>query len=644
MPEPTGSGSEAGSSTSQVTSQLAYLVPHFDPAKDDMLIYQQKVELVTAAWPKDKYVELVTRLILNCQGSAFQKLQLHQSELLSNDESSIQKLISLLGGSWRRIPLEKQFDEAEQALYHCQQKGDESNDSYLARSEILWSRLLARKLTLEDLQAFIVLRGSSLTPEDKKRVILESDRDSAGKLTSQKVSEAIRMLGANFFMDMTGQRRGKTKVYDQHALTVEDVPESADGLIAADEMTEEDFVDTLITEGEDEDAAMIADFEAAASDVIQEDLEMAQAFTAYMEARRRLSEKYRNRGFWPTSKGSNQFNKGKFSGSGGKSFGKGSKFGKGRKTLQDRILQSNCRACGRRGHWKAECPYKGGTTSQSGMSGNGSSTAPTTTLVTDLASSGADEALPLEFLGIAESDVWATSTFVSEDAEKLQSQKPNWVGSAMRTNPKDENPEEYSGEQVAVQVEDLSHLTLEELGPELVDFGQKHRGQSFHETWKDQEWVSWMTKHYGASTKTAHRRFIRYVELKLDYHEAHQMPIPVVPQGSLPMTTSGVQSSAKAGGPSPGMIAAKAKTRPLSQSSIHLPDMEDAGWALEPGTYTQGTMSSDPNVEAMQQRMLHLENALSRVIHHLEMTAGQTHPAQQIPIEETSDVESPHLG
>ena len=171
-----------------------------------MVIYQQKVELVTAAWPKDKYVELVTRFILNCHGSAFQKLQLHQSELLSNDEASVQKLISLLGGSWGRIPLEKQFDEAEQALYHCQQRSDESNDSYLARTEILWSRLLARKMSLEELQAIIVLRGSSLAPEDKKRVILESDRDSAGKLTNQKVSEAIRLLGATFFMDMTGAR------------------------------------------------------------------------------------------------------------------------------------------------------------------------------------------------------------------------------------------------------------------------------------------------------------------------------------------------------------------------------------------------------------------------------------------------------
>jgi hypothetical protein len=255
--------------------------------------------------------------------------------------------------------LEKQFDEAEQALYHCQQKNDESNDSYLARSEILWSRLLARKISLEELQAFIVLRGSSLAPEDKKRVILESDRDGAGKLTNQKVSEAIRMLGATFFMDMTGQRRGKTKVYDQTVLTAEDVSDSAEGLMAADDMTEEDFVDTLITEGEDEDAAMIADFEAAASDVIQEDLEMAQAYTAYMEARRRLSEKYRNRGFWPTSKGSTSFTKGKFSGGGGKSFGKGSKFGKGRKTLQDRILQSNCRACVAGVTGKLNAPTKG---------------------------------------------------------------------------------------------------------------------------------------------------------------------------------------------------------------------------------------------------------------------------------------------
>ena len=74
-------GSETGGGNG-VSNQLASLVPTFDPAVDDVLIYQQKVELVYAAWPKARTTELVTRLILGCKGSAFQKLQIYQAELL----------------------------------------------------------------------------------------------------------------------------------------------------------------------------------------------------------------------------------------------------------------------------------------------------------------------------------------------------------------------------------------------------------------------------------------------------------------------------------------------------------------------------------------------------------------------------------
>ena len=90
---------EATSSTG-VSNQLATLVPTFDPAKDDVTVYGQKVQLVLAAWPKTKISELVTRLILNCQGSAFQKLQLHHAELLTGDEASVAKLVEILGGTW----------------------------------------------------------------------------------------------------------------------------------------------------------------------------------------------------------------------------------------------------------------------------------------------------------------------------------------------------------------------------------------------------------------------------------------------------------------------------------------------------------------------------------------------------------------
>ena len=156
-----------------VSNQLASLVLTFDPAVDDLLIYQQKVQLVTAAWPETKLTELATRLILGCKGTAFQKLQ---SELLTGDEAAIQKLIEYLGGQWGKIALERQYEDAEQALFHTMQRPDEANDSYLARADILWSRLLSRKMTISDLQAYIVLRGSLLSSEEKRKVILDSER------------------------------------------------------------------------------------------------------------------------------------------------------------------------------------------------------------------------------------------------------------------------------------------------------------------------------------------------------------------------------------------------------------------------------------------------------------------------------------
>ena len=174
------------------------------------------------------------------------------------------------------------------ALYETQQRTDETNDSYLARSDVQWSKLLARKLTLEDLQAYILLRGSNLSSDEKKKVILDSE--IAGKLTVQKVTEAIRTLGASFKKKPT-----KTKVYDQSTLVAETdsdyPPESEAALLANDETNEEDFIEQLLQEG-DSDAAFIHDFEGAASETLQDDPELATALMAYQQARHRPSERF----------------------------------------------------------------------------------------------------------------------------------------------------------------------------------------------------------------------------------------------------------------------------------------------------------------------------------------------------------------
>ena len=109
---------------------------------------------------------------------------------------------------------------------------------------------------------------------------------------------------------------------------------------------EEDAI--LFSEENEQDALVIQPVEDSLVEVLQSDPETAQCFHSYLEARKRITERDKNRGFWPVN------------GSGGKGKVK-SKFsfnskgmGKNRTPLAQRILESECRRCGR----KAECPRR----------------------------------------------------------------------------------------------------------------------------------------------------------------------------------------------------------------------------------------------------------------------------------------------
>ena len=81
----------------------------------------------------------------------------------------------------------------------------------MARHEIVFEDLVSQGATLTDVRAYVLLRNSILNAEDKKRLIVEAK----GDLKYEQVTQAIRMLGAKFFLDVQGQQRGhKTKTYD----------------------------------------------------------------------------------------------------------------------------------------------------------------------------------------------------------------------------------------------------------------------------------------------------------------------------------------------------------------------------------------------------------------------------------------------
>ena len=150
---------------------------------------------------------------------------------------------------------------------------------------------------------------------------------------------------------MIGTKKSEGKVYEPTALAEHVNDEEENVYHAEDDLAEDEFVSQLLQQN-DEDAALVADFEAAARDVLQSDEDLAAAYNTYADARRRLSDRYKNRGFWPIG----QKGRGKGHGHAGKG-AKGKSFGRGpRKSLQQRMMETTCRICLKPGHWKAECP------------------------------------------------------------------------------------------------------------------------------------------------------------------------------------------------------------------------------------------------------------------------------------------------
>lgn len=134
-----------------------------------------------------------------------------------------------------------------------------------------------------------------------------------------------------------------------------------------------------------------------------------------------------------------------------------------------------------------------------------------------------------------------------------------------------------------------------------------------------------MLNRYGSSLKMEHRRLMRYIELKVEQHEQHQMPIPV---HSAPATgNQGYTPHPKAS----QLPKAKAKSMPQVQmsrgsrvTSEVLPNQHPEGEdGFNSEMYAQETMmappvSQDPEFLALRDRLLFMENALQRVINHIE--------------------------
>ena len=255
-----------------------------------------------------------------CKGTAWNQVRLLDPAKLMEPETGVEYLLDSLS-SWEETSELKTFELFEKAIYKVTQKADEAAHSYSLRLGTAFADL-GDKVTIKEMQAFILLRQSALSNEDKKRVLTMA----SGGFTLKSIEQAMRTLSTKVLFS-AGEP--KKKIYPANMVETDENPPTAgdeDGSMHAtynvsteeEEALTAEHIEQLAIYG-DEDALMVQQFEKDFEDMMQEIPDLQQALVSYQEARQRISDRRRSRGFWPSKgKGKCFFQKGGRKG-GGKS-------------------------------------------------------------------------------------------------------------------------------------------------------------------------------------------------------------------------------------------------------------------------------------------------------------------------------------
>ncbi|CAE7356819.1 RE2, partial [Symbiodinium necroappetens] len=478
-------------------------------------------------WPKESISLLAPRAALLCEGTSFKKVsKLPAEKLKSNDESGVQLLVATLGGSWGRSEVERKYDVFEKAIFGTIQKSDESNDSYLARHDVHFEELLAQSVSLEEVRAYVLLRQSASSAEDRKKIVVEM----GGTLKYDKVSSAIRLLGSRFFSDLQGQRGAfRNKTYDANMVDEKGIDDTdrvyhtAAALPTGEDYEPElepEYLEALIA-AEDQDALTISSFEDELETFFQDTPELQEALVSYLEARSRLLSKRKVRGFWPVSgaKGAKAAGKG----------GKGQVPEGGEDEVLTRLPEEAISLA------EAFSVALQGATAVEAILDTGASRCVMGQALLDrtvdrqilwLGVEIVPGSTPLLFSKRAIKQLGATGLYMLDLAglSEESCQVQNSAFTRFRKYPESDNVQSFSrlkDETVSYTLEQARTIPLPELGRVTISFGKQQKGRTFQDVVVNEEsWVRWCCDHLGTSSKHAHKIFLVYVERHVQEAEA----------------------------------------------------------------------------------------------------------------------------
>ena len=94
-------------------------------------------------------------------------------EKLIDAEHGVEHLIQALS-SWEETSELKTYELLDKAMYRASQNSDEATHSYTLRLQAAFNDL-GLKVTVQEMQAFMLLKQPCLSDEDKKRILSMTD-------------------------------------------------------------------------------------------------------------------------------------------------------------------------------------------------------------------------------------------------------------------------------------------------------------------------------------------------------------------------------------------------------------------------------------------------------------------------------------
>ena len=146
---------------------------------------------------------LAPRLAMLTKGTAWHQVKNLDATKLMEPETGVKTLLKAIS-TWEEAEELQVYEKFERALYKTTQRQDESTQSYVNRLAVAFNEIDTR--SVQDVRAFILLRQSALSVEDKKKVITMIGND----MTPTKVEASMRQLSTKVLM---GQPEGRKKVY-----------------------------------------------------------------------------------------------------------------------------------------------------------------------------------------------------------------------------------------------------------------------------------------------------------------------------------------------------------------------------------------------------------------------------------------------